>query len=289
MKSSFVIVGCGKVGTAMGRNFINAGYRLIGLSCNTQESAQKAANILSTDNFTKASWEITKGVNIVFITTPDGVISNACNEIAQKNGFDNNTVIFHCSGALPSTILFSAKACGASIGSMHPLQSFAVGCSDATFKNVIVTIEGEKDAVNAAKQITEDLGSTCLTIKTEAKTLYHASAVVASNYLVTLQDFALKLIKKAGISGDDAFKVLSPLIKGTLSNIKNVGTIKALTGPIARGDIETITKHLDEIGEKTPNLLLLYKILAQYTVDIALAGGTIFDSKANELKKVISL
>jgi len=133
----------------------------------------------------------------------------------------------------------------------------------------------------------EDLGSICLTIKTEAKTLYHASAVVASNYLVTLQDLALRLIGEAGLSGDDAFKVLNPLIKGTLSNIENVGAIKALTGPIARGDIETITRHLDEIGEKTPNLLLLYKILGQYTVDIALAGGTISDSEANELKKVL--
>ncbi len=286
MKPNFAIVGCGRVGTALATNLTSAGYKLVGLSCKTKESTEKASALLNIDKHTQNSWEITKGTDIAFITTPDGIISDVCSEITKKNGFDADTIVLHCSGAHPSTILSSAKDSGASIGSMHPLQSFAAG-SSGNFKDIIVAIEGEKDAVNTAKKMAEDLGSICLTVKTEAKTFYHASAVVASNYLVTVQDLALKLIEEAGISGDDAFKVLSPLIKGTLANIEKVGTTKALTGPIARGDVETITRHLKEIGEKTPNLLLLYKTLGQYTVDIALAGGTISDQTANELKKML--
>ncbi len=288
MKPSFAIVGCGRVGTALGKNLINAGYALTGLSCKTMESAQRASSILKISNFTQDSLKITKDTDIVFITTPDGIIAKACDRISQKDGFSKNTVVLHCSGAHPSTILSSAKSCGAIIGSMHPLQSFTAESSGNTFKDVIVSTEGEAKAVKAAKDVAEALGSISLTIKTDAKILYHAAAVVASNYLVTVQDLALKLIAEAGISGEDAFKVLNPLIKGTLSNIEKIGTTKALTGPIARGDVETVTRHISGIKEKIPDMLLLYQIIGQYTVDIAKAGKTITDDRAEEFKKILA-
>ena len=147
-------------------------------------------------------------------------------------------------------------------------------------------MEGEQDAVKAAKQVAADLGATSITILTEAKTLYHASAVVASNYLVALLDLAFRLIGAAGITGKDAFHVLKPLLEGTLSNIEKVGIPEALTGPIVRGDVETVEKHLEEIGLKTPELMTLYKALGFYTVDIAAARGTISRSSARRLKKI---
>ncbi len=87
MKPSFAIVGCGRVGTALGRNLINAGYALTGLSCKTMESAQRASSILKISNFTQDSLKITKDTDIVFITTPDGIIAKACDRISQKDGF----------------------------------------------------------------------------------------------------------------------------------------------------------------------------------------------------------
>ena len=288
MKPSFSIVGCGRVGTALGRHLSNAGYRLYGLSCKTEASARKAAGILGTDNHTQDSLKITSGADIVFITTPDGVISQVCDDIAGKGGFNAKTIVLHCSGAHPSTILSSAKKCGASIGSMHPLQSFAAEGSKNTFKGIIVSVEGDAAAIAAAKAMVNDLESVGLTIKTEAKTLYHAAAVVASNYLVAVQDLAIKFIEIAGIESKDAFKVLSPLIQGTLSNIEAVGTTRALTGPIARGDLETVSRHIDGIKEKIPGLLYLYNSLGRHTVDIALRGGTISEEKAQGLKKLLT-
>ncbi len=195
----------------------------------------------------------------------------------------------HCSGALPSTILSSVKECDAFAGSMHPLQSFAsVEIEKNPFQDIIISLEGEKEAVSAARKIATDLGATCFTIQTEAKTLYHASAVVASNYLVTLLDLSLKLIEAAGISGADALKALKPLIEGTLSNIEKTGITRALTGPIVRGDIETVKRHLEDIGSKTPDLLDLYKTLGFHTVDIAMAGGGLSESSVQKLKKITS-
>lgn len=287
MKPSFAIVGCGKVGKALGQHLLSAGYSLAGISTQSMESAKKAAKIVDTKYYSVHSWEIAQKADIVFITTPDGVIEDVCAQITQNNGFKRDAVVLHCSGAHPSTILSSAQKCGANIGSMHPLQSFSAQSSGNTFKGIVISVEGDQKAVTTATQIANDLGANCLTIKTESKVLYHAAAVVACNYLVTLQDAAFKLMEEAGISKKDVFSVLYPLISGTLSNIKKSGTIKALTGPIARGDIETIIRHLNGINEKTPEILNLYNTLGLYTVGLAKAGGTLSDSKAEELNKLL--
>lgn len=287
MNPSFGIVGCGKVGTALGIYLFSAGYSVAGFSSKSLLSAKRAADMIQTNRFSDVPWEITQHADVVFITTPDSAIKDTCDSISRNKGFANKAVVLHCSGALPSTILSTAKECGAFIGSMHPLQSFASADYDYNpFQGIIVSIEGEHDAVKAAKKVTADLGGTSITILTEAKTLYHASAVVASNYLVTLLHLAFRLIGEAGITGQDAFNVLKPLIEGTLSNIGKVGIPEALTGPIVRGDVETVERHVEEIGLKAPELIALYRTLGFHTVDIAVARGTISKSSAQQLKKI---
>ena len=287
MKPSFAIVGCGKVGTALAIFLTRAGYRPAGFASKSLSSARHVADIVHSDHFSDVSWDITRHAEVVFITTPDSAIKDTCNTISQNTGFADNAVVMHCSGALASSVLSSAKTCGAWIGSMHPLQSFASADHKTNpFQGISVSLEGEGPAVNIAKTIVTDLGGTVVTILTEAKTLYHASAVVASNYLVTLLDLAIRLIEEAGINRQDAFNLLKPLIDGTLSNIERVGVQKALTGPIARGDIKTVEKHIEEIGSKTPELLSLYKMLAFYTIDIAVAGNSISESSKKALKRI---
>lgn len=288
MKPSFAIVGCGKVGRALGKFLTAAGYRAAGFAGRRLSSAKETADIARSEHYSDIPWEVTRDADIVFITTPDGAIKDTCDRIARNNGIAESTIVLHCSGALPSTILSAAKAHGAYSGSMHPLQSFAsADYEDNPFRGIIIAVEGDKEAVQAAKEIASDLGATAVTLLTEAKTLYHASAVVASNYLVTLMDLAFRLINTAGITGKDAFKVLKPLIDGTLTNIEKVGIPTALTGPIVRGDVETVAKHVKEIGSKNPELLALYKILGFHTIAIAKAKGTLSESAAEQLKKIL--
>jgi len=269
MKPSFAIVGCGKVGTALAIFLTRAGYRSAGFASKSLSSAKHVADMVLSDHFSDVLWDVTRHADVVFITTPDSAIKDTCNTISQNTGFADNAVV------------------SAWIGSMHPLQSFASADHKTNpFQGIIVSLEGEGPAVNTAKTIAADLGGTVVTLLTEAKTLYHASAVVASNYLVTLLDLAIRLIEEAGINRQDAFNLLKPLIEGTLSNIGNVGIQKALTGPIARGDIKTVEKHIKEIGFKRPELLALYKMLAFYTIDIAAAGDSISESSIKELKRI---
>lgn len=288
MKPSFAIVGCGKVGTALGIFLAKAGYKAVGLAGRSLASAQRTAKIIGCDHYSDVPWEITRNADVVFITTPDGAIIETCDSIAGHKGFADKAVVLHCSGVLPSTILSTAKTCGAQTGSMHPLQTFASTEFNANpFQGVTVAVEGENDAVNMAKQIVADLGGSSVTILTEAKTLYHASAAVASNYLVTLLDLAFQLMGASGITGRDAFKVLKPLIEGTLSNIEEVGIPAALTGPIVRGDVETVEKHIEEIELTNPQLLELYKTLGFHTIHVATAKGTISDAIARQLKGIL--
>lgn len=288
MKPSFTIVGCGKLGTTLGFFLNQLGYRPIGVSSRSLSSAQNAADLIGIDHFNQTPWDFTQIADIVFITTPDGVIHDACAHIAENDGFKKDGVVLHCSGSLPSTILADAQKKGAFIGSLHPLQSFpAVKTDPNPFKGIIAAIEGDPTAIETAKDIAGELEAISLEIKTEAKILYHASAVVASNYLVSLLDLSFQLIGAAGISGQDAVRVLFPLIKGTLSNVEKIGIPEALTGPIARGDVNTVTDHLMGMTEKTPELVPLYKTIGRHTIQIALAKGSLSKDVAKKLEALL--
>lgn len=288
-KPSFAIVGCGRLGTSLGKHLSDTGYPLIGLTSKSLESVKQTARIINTDKFGDMSpWEVTKSADVVFITTPDDVITDACKNLAENGGFKTGAIVLHCSGAHPSTILSSAKASGALIGSMHPLQSFASKeISGNPFQGIIVSVEGDDVAVEVAKKMATDLDAVCITIRTDSKTFYHASAVVASNYLVALLHLAVKLMVTAGISEEESFNVLRPLINGTLSNIEKAGLTKALTGPIARGDDETVRGHITAIVSRTPELISLYKSLGIYTVDIAQEKGDLSEDTINKLRKLL--
>ncbi|MCF8070229.1 MAG: DUF2520 domain-containing protein [Desulfobacterales bacterium] len=285
MKPSFAIVGCGKVGTALAIFLSEAGFPLSGLAGRRMASAKRAASLFKNVPFSDDYTVITKVADIVFITTPDGNIEKTCARIVTKGGFKNNAIVLHCSGALPSTILSGDNI---HKGSMHPLQSFAkISKERNPFQGINFAVEGSNAAVEVSQEMAIALGGTPIRINTEDKTLYHASAVVSSNYLVTLFDIASTLAEKAGVKNEDVVKLLMPLVKGTISNIENIGITDALTGPIARGDDSVVKKHLDEMDRKTPDLVALYKILGGRTIDIARAKGSISSTAADVLKKLL--
>lgn len=276
MKPSVVIVGCGRMGTALAKTLVDRGYQIVGLSSLHRASAQRLAEICGVSETTDRPQEITRRADVVFLTTPDGVIESVCKSISQSGGFSPAAVVLHCSGAHASTILSSARKCGAFIGSMHPLQSFAsADISRNPFQAVRVAIEGDSKAVSTADQMARDLEALPLRIMTEGKPLYHAAAVVASNFLVTLMGVAFRLIQQAGIPQEEAFSVLKPLVQGTLANIERVGVHQALTGPVVRGDVQTVQAHIQAISQTMPELLAFYACLIQHTAEQAGAGGQI--------------
>ena len=288
MKPNIAIIGCGKVGTSLAFFLSKAGYRISSLFSKTRASAQKTAGLVEGPEPAESAWAAARTADLLLITTPDDIIADACRIIADQNGFRENTTVLHCSGALPSTILAPAKAAGAFTGSMHPLQSFAAARTDINpFKGINMAVEGDGPALALATQLAQDLGAQAHTIRTAGKTLYHAAAVAASNYLVTILDLALQMLKAAGIEPEDGFTILTPLIEGTLNNVEKIGIPEALTGPIARGDVDTVAAHIEHIVAQVPELESLYCSLGVDTARIARAKGSIDETRMEDFLKLL--
>lgn len=273
----FCIIGCGRLGISLAVFLSKQGFVPKAFSSRSPESIKRALRFAGRGKGYENQADAAKTAPLVFITTPDTRIEPVCEQIALEGGFKSDTMVYHLSGALSSSILSSAKKIGASVGSIHPLQAFAPyeDGQKSPFKGINMSIEGDEKAVEFGKEIVNALRANSFTIPTSAKTVYHASAVVASNYLVTLEHFALELLKQANLSEENAYEVLEPLIMGTLNNIKRRGSINALTGPVARGDDVIVSRHLSDIDQKLPQFSDLYRLLGRYTLDIAAKRGEI--------------
>ena len=284
-KIEFCLIGCGRLGINLAVFLSKQGFIPKAFSSKNLESAQKALEFTGQGKVYENPVDAAKSCSLIFITTPDTIIEPVCKSIAQNRGFNENSTVFHLSGALDSVILKSAKQNGANTGSIHPLQAFAPYEQglESPFKGINISIEGDENAVELGKEIVNALRANSFTIPTQAKTLYHASAVVASNYLVTLEHFALELLKKADQPEEKAYDILEPLIMGTLNNIKKRGSINALTGPVARGDDEIVSRHLKDIDKKMPQFSKLYRMLGQHTLDIADQRGEISENARQKL------
>ena len=177
---------------------------------------------------------------------------------------------------------------GALVGSFHPLQTFA-GVKQAV-ENIpgsTFAVEAEEPLKGTLKDMATALNCFAIELQASDKVAYHAAAVFACNYLVTLDKLATDLWQTFSIPPEQAIKALLPLIRGTLHNIDTIGIPQCLTGPIARGDTGTIQKHLETLQEKAPALLSPYRELGRQTIPIALAKGRITEQQASELETVL--
>jgi predicted short-subunit dehydrogenase-like oxidoreductase (DUF2520 family) len=279
LKTGFI--GAGKVGTALAVLLNRKGYMVAAVYDHTQSTAERFHSLVDGCQVMDNSQQVAKAADLVFITTPDGAIE----QVASQTKWTQGQSVVHCSGADSTAILKKAREDGANVGVFHPLQTFA-GVQQAieNIPGTTFAIEAEEPLRTTLKEMAQALGGSWIQIKAEDKAAYHAAAVFASNYFVTLVKMAADLWQTFEIPPDQAIKALLPLIRGTLHNIETIGLPQCLTGPVARGDIGTIRKHLNEISQKTPALLSAYKELSLQTIPIALAKGTINVRQAREIE-----
>ncbi len=286
MSMPFAIVGPGRVGTALARLLAGAGYEFAGAAGRSMESAQAACRLIGAGVATTNAADVAAAAGLVLITTPDDVIGTVCAELAPH--LPEGAVVAHCSGALPSSVLAPARAAGSHVGSLHPLQTLAtVEQAVELLPGSYCCIEGDPEAVDVLEGVARAIGARPLVIATESKALYHAAAVMACNYLVTLQDAAVRLGTAAGLDGEEFLQALMPLVRGTVHNLEQVGLPNALTGPIERGDLETVRRHLDALANAAPDLLLLYRTLGCQAVQVALDKGSIDGNTAERFLKLL--
>ena len=278
-------IGAGTVGTALAVRLSQGGCPVVAVSSRSLASAQKLAERALNCRVCHTSQEVADVAELVFLTTPDDVISRVASEIHWHKGQN----VVHCSGAHSVDILEPAKRFGAAVGSFHPLQTFAsVSQAIENLPGSTFALEAEEPLLPRLKELASLLNGTWVRLKPGDKVLYHAAAVFVSNYLVTLVKLASDLWQDFGVSSEEATKALLPLLKGTVNNIENVGLPNCLTGPIARGDLGTVSKHIETLEVTDSSLLTTYKELGLQTIPIALAKGKIDADKAEELKVLFS-
>ncbi|MGD0352266.1 MAG: DUF2520 domain-containing protein [Dehalococcoidia bacterium] len=277
-------IGAGTTGTALAVRLAQHGYPVTAVSSRSLTSAEKLASRISGCKVYSGAQEVADVAQLVFITTPDDTISKVAAEVRWHDGQS----VVHCSGAHSVDILEPAKLRGASTGCFHPLQTFA--SVDQAIDNIpgsTFAIEAEEPLASVLNKMAIALEGAWVILKAGDKVLYHAAAVFACNYLVTLVKLATDLWQTFEVPPAQATKALMPLLRGTLSNIENVGLPNCLTGPIARGDLGTISRHLESLSKQAPSLLGIYKELGRQTVPIALAKGKIDSQRAEELNTLL--
>ena len=254
----FNLIGPGRVGLALSHALIDTGqYTLLGVYHPQHASAEKAVQTLGQGAPFNTLQTLPKA-DITFITTKDTDIESIACELASIKNLKPGSLVAHMSGILSSDVLTPLKEKNAYIGSLHPLKAF---CQKDTpeknaFKNIDCAVEGDKTAVTQLTKLGHTLGATVFTLNPEKKTSYHAAAIMASNYLVTLTAVATTLFETAGIPETDAHRLCTRLMQTSLDNLKQSDTAKdALTGPLMRGDIKTIQKHLNTIDSQTTKAL----------------------------------
>jgi predicted short-subunit dehydrogenase-like oxidoreductase (DUF2520 family) len=244
-RPSIAIIGTGRLGTAMAKRLSEAGYCVKTLTRKSRRVSQLDAQV---------TW----------FCVPDAEIARVANTFSQFKWTEK--IAFHSSGVLSSGALNSLRKAGARVASVHPLMTFVKG-SVPELSGVPFAIEGDGSAIRVARSIVHDLGGHAVTIKKQDKVAYHAFATMICPLLVSLLAASEKTAALAGICAVDARRRMFPIIRQTLRNYEKLGPAAAFSGPIVRGDLETIRAHLNVLG-KIPAAKNAYAALARAALEL---------------------
>ena len=199
---------------------------------------------------------------VILIATPDDEIAIVGQELARIGEEElRGKVVLHTSGAMDSRVLDALQMQGATVGSMHPLQSFS-GVAVPSLEGKVFTIEGETHAVRVARQIARALGGSPVHIAGSKKILYHAAAAMAAGHVLALEEAAMQLLLSLGMRRSEAVRALLPLTHQVLENFESLAPRAAWMGPLARGDYKVVRAHLEALQESPEEFAQTYEALS---------------------------
>jgi predicted short-subunit dehydrogenase-like oxidoreductase (DUF2520 family) len=283
-KPKIGFIGTGTTGTALAVKLHAQGYPIVAASDRTLSSTRRFADMVPDCRIYQKNQDVADNVDLTFITTPDDLIA----PIAASLKWHSGQSVVHCSGAASLDILAPAREDGANTGAIHPLQTFAsVSQAIDNIPGSTFGIEADEPLFSILRDMAVALEGNWVKLKPGDKVLYHAAAVLSCNYLITLVKLATDLWKSFGMDPEQATQALMPLLKGTLNNISNIGIPECLTGPIARGDTGTISKHISALEQSSTEALSAYLEMGLQTIPVALAKGKIDKKTADTLKTLL--
>ncbi len=257
-------MGAGRVGRTLGRLARRAGFPIGPVSCRTRARAEEACAFIGAGE----PVDEPRGADLTLLCVPDAEIAGAAARLRAPAG----AVVAHTCAARGADLLRPWRPAGA----LHPLRSFAdPELAAERFAGTACAVDGDPEAVTVLDAFVRAVGGMPLRVRTDRKALYHAGAVFASNYVVAALEAALRLLADAGVPREQGLRALLPLAEGTLENVKAAGIPAALTGPIERGDVETVKAHAESLEARMPGLSALYGALGRLTIEVAAAKGSL--------------
>jgi predicted short-subunit dehydrogenase-like oxidoreductase (DUF2520 family) len=251
------VIGAGRVGSALARSLRRAGHRLTSVA-----RRRPGAGFETSEAVVSSS-------DLVFLAVPDGAIAELADALPWRAG----QAAVHLSGALHLDVLQRAAERGAHAGCLHPLQAFPAGESSTDrFTGITCGLEATPTLSARLDSLARDLGARVLRLDGANRALYHAAAVFASNYAIALLVAARRSWSLAGLPEAEAREALLPLMTGAIENARGLPLERALSGPVARGDGDTVSRHLTALGADA-DLAALYCALGSQLLELELGHG----------------
>lgn len=258
------IIGPGRVGTTLAAALTQAGHRVVAVSGGSEAARGRFVSRFAGAISTEAASDAAGRAELVLVTTPDDAIESVVTAIAVGDGFQETQHVVHTSGALGLAPLRRAALAGARVAACHPAQTFPEGMVDpAAIVGVAWAVTAASDDRGWAHDLVEQLGGTPHELPETGRVLYHAGLAVASNAVGAAVAVSRQLLRAAGV--DDPAPFLGPLVSASADNAVERGA-DALTGPVVRGDVGTVHRHLAELEATAPHLAAAYRHLSAVIV-----------------------
>jgi predicted short-subunit dehydrogenase-like oxidoreductase (DUF2520 family) len=279
------IVGGGAVGTALAVALDRAGWRIHAVASRDATRRDRFRSLLPGVRAFVEATALLEEVELIVLAIPDDAIARVAGELRMYGG----QAMIHTSGLLGAEALEPAMAAGTQVGSFHPLVAFAdLERAVAALNGATIAIEGDEQLLDLLARMAEAVGGTPVRLAPGAKPAYHAAAVLAAGGFDALLDAIAELGAVAGLDEAGSLAIYGGLIEQTLGNARTLGIAAALTGPMTRGDVGTVGRHLGALATDAPSVSPLYAALAEREIAIAETRGALAPEQAENLRRMIA-
>jgi len=278
-------IGAGHVARALALGFARQGHRVVAVASRSAASAARIGSEVPGCAAMADAQAVVDASDLVFITVPDGAIAATAASLRWSAGKS----AVHTSGATEVATLSAAASQGAAIGGLHPMQNFAdPAVALAGLPGCAAAIEAEGELHAALDALARSLGMKPIRLPPGARALYHCSGSFAAPFVNVLLHEALKIWASFGVGADEALPTLIALARGTLDSVAKDGTVASFAGPVSRGDVGTIERHLAALAALPPETRALYVELVARAIPIAEAKGSLGPEAAAKLRALLA-
>jgi predicted short-subunit dehydrogenase-like oxidoreductase (DUF2520 family) len=286
------VVGAGKVGLVLGKILSDNGATITCVVSRTRGSASAGRRFLGCRNSSTRLAGIPRETDLVFIATPHDAVAGVATGLGNEADLDwPATSVCHASGMLTADVLAPLRVKGATVFSFHPLQTFPRDFPPRKIvesaKGITYGVDGEPAAVRKASQLARLLGGRVVVVPPHLRVFYHAACVVASNHLTALLADLARMSGRLGFEPRDALAAFHPIIDATVDNVYRTSPARALSGPVARGGVQTVRGHLEAVSALSPDLLPYFVRMTAETVRLATEKGALSGETVSAFRSML--